>query len=445
MDENKIRTIRPEWDLVSQKLLLVDLTVARWRAKTKNEFSDFGLDGKAFSAYTAGSRRLLPKRLQDELDLLERLARALQKKYSFETTFGRMMPKARYEDFKKWIEEKPAAELRRYLHSKDDSPVFWNDRSLKDRWFELADQIAQQRDAIVDELVESYKPAITVRWRVENGLAQDADVTPPDEFLEEQARGMIGCIPTAEEIRDSFRLTITPAFIEMPSEAVKEAKLKDLKAKESDLDRRLEELSDEKLWADKAIEYQRIQAEKERLAMERRITDEVMRAEAAARKEKITKTLDEISGALHTELYGLVYESLEYLKANNKLHPRTAGRIKAVAEQVTLLNSGFMGDAELERITKELTRLHENGAAGKDNADKAREALRDIGISIKADLVAAGIPTRSARDLGIPDHPAEDLVRRARREERPLLDAIEAAADKPIALERGARSLNAAA
>ncbi len=446
MDEKTIRTIRPEWDMVSNKLILVDLTVARWRAKTKNEFSDFGLDGKAFSAYTAGSRRLLPKRIQDELDLLERLARGLQAKYSFQTTFGRMMPKARYEEFKKWIEERPAADLRRYLHNKEDALPIWKEKSLKERWFDLAEQIALQRDAIVDELVESYKPAISVRWRVENGFAQDADLTPPDEFLEEQARSMTACIPSATEIRESFRLTITPAFIEMPSEAVKEAKLKDLKATEAELNRRLEELGDKKLWADKQIEYQRVQAEKERLAMERRITEEVMRAEAAAKKEKISKTLDEIAGALHTELYGLVYESLEYLKDNKKLHPRTAGRIKAVAEQVELLNSGFMGDAELERITKELSRLHEGGAAGKENANRAREALRDIGISLKADLVAAGIPSRSARTLGIPDQPADELVRRARREERPLLDAIEATApDAPASLERQARTLEPAA
>lgn len=442
MNETIIRTIRPDWDQVSSKLLLVDLTLARWRAKAKNEFSDFGLDGAAFSAYTAGSRRLLPRRIQNELDLLERLARALQRKVSFETTFGRMMPKARYEEFKRWIEVKPAAELRTYLHGKEDAPAIWREKSLKERWFDLAEQIAMQRDAIIGEVIETYRPAAIVRWRVENGLAKDSEVTPADDWLDDTLQKMVGVIPTADDIRASFRLTITPAFIESPDEYVKALRLKDLDAKEADLNRRLEELGDEKLWADKQIEYQRMKDEKERLDMERRITAEVMQAEAAAKKEKIAKTLDEIAGALHTELYAMVYESLEYLRENNKLHPRTAGRIKALAEQVALLNSGFMGDAELTRICGELARLHEGGAAGKENADKAREALRDIGISLKADLVAAGIPTRSARTLGIPDQPADDLVRRARREERPLLEAIEAA-EKPITLDRGQRSLAA--
>jgi hypothetical protein len=47
----------------------------------------------------------------------------------------------------------------------------------------------------------------------------------------------------------------------------------------------------------------------------------------------------------------------------------------------------------------------------------------NVGISLKADLVAAGISTRSARDLNIPDDPMPDLVRKARREERPSLPA----------------------
>jgi len=54
---------------VMDRLIQVTLHVGRWRAATRSEFQEYGLDAAAFRAYTAGTRRLLPERLHKELEI----------------------------------------------------------------------------------------------------------------------------------------------------------------------------------------------------------------------------------------------------------------------------------------------------------------------------------------------------------------------------------------
>lgn len=445
MTDEITRSIRPEWSMVLDKMLLVNLTVTRWRAATRAEFNEFGLDAKAFQAYTAGSRHLLPRDMQMELDALESMARDLLKKFSYRTLFGYMVPKEQYFQFKDWIETKPAASLRRYLHGKRSLDPSWDTTSLKDRWFALAQEIADHRDQIVDQVVDAYRPSAIVRWRVENGLAKDADTIPDDGWLDDTLAAMVNRIPTASQIRDSFTLEIAPAFVEAPDEAIKAAKLEEIEAQQREVERRLDEISHayvesekRKAWAEARTAEEAMReevhreeektrlallAEKETLERERRITEEIIAHEKKLKEERISTTLNEVAGQLHTLVYSAVCDGLSYLNdpKHEALHPRYVGRLKRLVEEVRLLN--FTDDPELTRVCDQLERLAEENAASKDSAGRARDLLKDVGISLKADLVAAAIPSRSARDLGIPDDPMPELVRKARRLEAKPLDA----------------------
>ncbi len=434
------RTIRPEWSLVVDRLLLVTLHVTRWRAATRTEFDEFGLDHAAFQAYTAGARRLLPQRLHDELQTLERMARDLQERFSYKTLFGYLMPKARYEEFKAWLEEKPAAELRQYLHSKNHTPDSWKTASLKARWFALAEEIASQRNALVDEMVNTYRPSAIVRWRISNHLPKDSPVDPPDEWLDEVLMEMVHRIPNADEIRRLFTLDVIPAFVEAPDEAVKAVKLEDIQRDQEEVTRRLNELDHIYIDAEREKKRLELAAERERLHREQRITEEVIAHEKQLRQERIDNTLNEVAGQLHQLVYGAVVDGLQMVREKDQVHPRWVGRVKNLVEQVRLLN--FTDDTELARVCDELEQLAD-GAASKANTARVREALVDVGISLKADLVAANVRSRSARDLGIPDNPMPDLVRRARREQR---DALFSGGEQTSApsLERAARTLEAA-
>jgi len=433
-----IHTIRPEWTLVVDKMILVTLHMGRWRAATRTEFSEFGLDHAAFQAYTAGARRLLPRRLHDELQTLERMARDLLDRYSYRTLFGYLMPKERYEEFRAWIEERPAADLRRYLHGKTTCPEAWQSVSLRTRWFALAEEIADSRNTLVDEMVEHYRVSAIVRWRVQNGLPKNSDVLPPDAWLDEVLAGMVRRVPTADGIRGMFLLDIIPAFVEAPDEAVKAAKLEDIQRAQAEVERRLSELSLIQMQAEREKARLSLEAERERLRREQRITQEVLAYEQQQRQERIERTLGEVAGQLHTLVYTAVCDGLEQLEGKGRLHPRWVGRVKSLVEQVRLLD--FTDDAELSRVCDDLERLADNGAASQANAGRARQALVDVGISLKADLVAARVPSRSARDLGIPDDPMPDLVRQARRQERGA-DLLSVAEDTPASIERGTRQL----
>lgn len=453
-----IRSIRPEWTQVLDRMILVNLHVGRWRAATRSEFSEFGLDADMFSAYTAGARSLLPRRIQQELQTLERMARDLLVRLSYKTLFGYLMPKEQYEEFKRLIHEAPISDLRRYLHSKTDGPAEWREASLSERWFALADMIAGARDDIVDEVVEAYRPSAIVRWRIENRLPKDGDVEPPDEWLDEILTDMVRRIPTADDIRQSFVLDIAPAFIEAPDEAVKATRLEEIARQEAEVQRRLDAIDTAKIReaqaaarAEERIQDNRVreelarereqtrlalQADKERLERERRITEEIIAHEKKLRQERIETTLDEVAGQLHQLVYGAIINGLEQLDDKKRVHPRWVGRVKSLVDQVRRLN--FTDDDELERVCGELEALAESNAASPDSAARVRDVLVDVGISLKADLVAGGIQSRSARDLGIPDRPAPDLVRQARRQARDLEEDVQ---PELAGLERAPRTL----
>jgi hypothetical protein len=434
-----ISTVRPEWTLVVDRMILVQLHIGRWRAATRTEFAEFGLDRAAFTAYTAGARRLLPRRLHDELQTLERMARDLLDRYSYKTLFGCLLPKERYDEFNAWLDEKPAADLRRYLHGKTSTPESWQTMSLRQRWFALAEEIAQTRDQIVAEVVEAYRPSAVVRWRIENRLPKDAATNPPDAWLDDTLAVMVRRIPTADAIRQSFRLDAIPAFVEVPDEAVKAAKLEDIGAKQREVERRLEMLNRISLETEREKARLELLAERERLEREQRITADILAHEKKLREERIDTTLNDIAGQLHSLVYTAVCDGLSMVQAKGHLHPRYVGRLKSLVDQVRLLN--FTDDAELARVCSELERMAEASAASKTSAERVRDTLTQVGISLKADLVAAGIATRSARNLNIPDDPMPDLVRQARREKRPALTpaAQESVSDPSPTLVRATR------
>ncbi len=436
------RTIRPAWTLVMDRMILVDLHIYRWRAATRAEFNEFGLDAGAFRAYTAGARHLLPRRIQTELDRLERMARDLQIRLSYHTLFGYLMPKERYDEFKVWMDEKPAAELRRYLHNKNDSPESWQTASLRERWFALAEEIAATRDAIIDEVIEAYRPSAIMRWRIENRLPKDSAVEPADEWLDDILESMVKRIPTRDQIRDSFQLDVVPAFVEAPDEAVKAAKLEDIARQEAEVQRRLNEISRIHVEEEREKARLALEAEREKLNRERRITEEIIAHEKRLKTDRIERTLNDVAGQLHSLVYGAVVDGLAQIQDKGRLHPRWVGRVKDLVERVQLLN--FTDDAELARVCGELGRMVDVGAASEANATRMRAVLVDVGISLKADLLAANVPTRSARDLGIPDEPMPELVRRARRE-IPEPDLFSQNGDTAPTLARSARSLETAA
>ncbi|HML21851.1 MAG TPA: hypothetical protein PKD09_09395 [Aggregatilinea sp.] len=421
MDElNNVRKVRPEWAQVMNETVLVDLTVGRWRGSVKTNWEQLGLPASAFNkAFTPGARRLLPDTLQKELDQIEQLARQTLKRLSYDTLFGQLMPKESYFEFRAWLKERPLTELRRWLY-RSEPPKYadasiWDNTTLYERWFQLAQEIAYNRDVIVDEVASLYDQALENVWRRQHDISprsRDLDVQEEVEFadwLDQKKAGIVASIPSADYIRESFVLDWTLAEVETPPEAVKAAKLEELEARARELDAQIDAATDEKR---RLI----VQRERERVEMEQRIQEEIARTRADA-GDRFNEAINQIIGQLQGSIYEMVLDQLAYLEDNQSLHPRNVGRIKNLVELVKDKLVGLTDDASLKQACNELEALAASGTATRAaNAGEVQQTLRQIAIDMKVDLVAAGVPSRSGRELGIPDEPTrDDMARRERR------------------------------
>jgi len=414
------KKVRPEWADVQRGLVLVDLTIARWRGRVKADWDNLGLPAKVFEqAFTPGAQRLLPVRIQQELDQIEQMTREALNRVGFRTLFGILVPKERYFTFKQRM-EMPLADLRRALYGRgvpDYAPKeIWESTSAIDRWYQLAQEIAQNREYLVAEVASMYDAALENVWRRQQNISSEATLTQDQiismqTWMDGKKTAIIALIPSSDELLSSFTLSWTVSDVETPPEVLKAMKMEEIQRQEQELERKLAE-------ADSEIKRLDILRQQEQLRIERAIAEEIARTREGATK-RFEQAINQIIGQLHGEIYELVLDQLEYLRDNGALHSRNVGRIKGLVELIRGKLSGLTDETTLERACRELEALANSGTATReDAASQVRMKLLEVGAMIKADLVAAGVPSRSGRDLGIADEP----VVLAERQERNLLN-----------------------
>lgn len=443
MPEIQLGKIRPEWTQVQSGVILVDLTVSRWRASVRTNWEQLGLPARAFEkAFTPGTRRLLPDKIQRELDQLEQLARDALAVVGYKTLFGLLVPKAKYFEFKAMM-GMPVAELRRKLY-RSGIPAYapadiWETTSIVDRWYQLADEIAYNRDVLVDEVAALYDDALEDVWRRQEQIRPLGRPLTPEEQQQMDAwrdikkAGIIAGIPSAEAIKASFRMTWTVAEVETPPEVLKQAKLEELEQQQRDLQRAIAQAQDQAT----LLELQRQQ---ERIKLEQAIVEEIARTRADV-GQKFEQAINDIIAELHGQIYELVLDQLEYLDENGRLHSRSVGRIRNLVDLVRNKLAGLTDETTILRACDELEQLATSGLATRqDAATHVRSKLREVGTLMKADLVSAGVPSRSGREFGIPDKPKVQEVVQVSRQQRTLdLDAEISSNIAP--LQRGKRQV----
>lgn len=443
MDElTDIRSVRPEWTKVMERMILVNLTVARWRGRKKIQWHEIGLPPEAFDpAYTPGVKRLLPRDVDQELDQLEQLARDLLQRLSYRTLFGFMLPKEKYFEFKAWLTERSLSTLRQYLYHKGvpeyADEVIWNSTPLETRWWQVRDALVEKREELDSIVTGLYDRALENIWRrleaVPSGELTGAQQIALLEWMDNMKHQIADSIPPAAQLRDSFVLIWELAEVEAPPEAVKAVKMEELERKQSELDRSLAAAATEE-------ERLRLLRQREQLEMDKRIAAEIARMKEGAQakfEDAINGIVQEVQGSI----YDMVLRQLEYIEDKGALHTRNVGSIKSLVELVRDRLAGLTNDEELRRVCGELEQLANSGVMTREEAaPQVRAALTKIGISMKADLVLAGVPSRSGREMGIPDVPSEEMVRQARRmDEGRLLDIL--ADEENVTLSREARVL----
>lgn len=420
--ELNVRSVRPGWDKVMQEMLLVDLHVGRWRAKSRTKWEQLGLPREAFDkAYTPGARKLLPDHIDLELKRLEALARDLLDRMSYKTLFGRMLPKRKYFEWREMMTEMPLSEVRKNVYGagipkvSDDPDIqqivieAWRTTPLVERWRQLAREIAYNRDVIVDEVAAMYEDALEDIYRRQNNIAPD-DPLGANYFywLDDKKALAVESIPDADYIRESFVMWWELAEVEASPELLKEAKIEALELKEAELKRAIKRAKSEE-------ERARFEREQQQVELDRAIAEEIARTRQEA-GDRFEEAIDQIVGQLQGEIYTMILDQLENIDERGALHSRSIGRINNLVDLVRSKLVGLTNDDELRRACDELETLAASGNMSKeDQAGQVTAKLRNIAISMKADLVLANVPSRSGREFGIPDEPSVDLVRKARR------------------------------
>ncbi len=196
MDNIEGRAIKINPDIVarlSERGILVDLHIGRWRARKSLSSHTLGVESNKpevqefiSTHINFGDIRLIPKDIEAEFVGLESRSRSLLEAYSIRTLWGRFLPAA---SFQVWYKE---------------------NQELKEKYFKLGETLAEKsRDILAKILVDIEGLAQEVYTRETNLLTP-----PPSDWLQSYREYISNSFPSALEIKNSFQYIVT--FAEVP-------------------------------------------------------------------------------------------------------------------------------------------------------------------------------------------------------------------------------------
>jgi hypothetical protein len=365
------------------EIVLVELHVSRWRAKTALKLSDLGItDGKEQereweSLLQLGNKILLPiippgakswnaneprRTYAQVLTSIEQSARQYVGNQTIEINWGKALKLARYKEFKKGLEK------------------------YETRYFAVRDEIIADWDANLTRLQEDYAAF----------AADSAERLFPDSpggrdgFVAAFVKQVMNLVPSRETFSNSFAFWTEFRFVDVSAWIG-----------QSSLDAALKKLLKDPGHEAEAKAYQ------EALNAKRMILEEQKDAEEKVRNEFLASVM----GASRVLFYDAACDILEGMKKNDgDLSGRAVTRLESM---VTLFDRAFAADrdaAGMKKAVKDLLEMGEGRAAG-----DVQVVLEAIGTITRSTLMGLETAPRSARTLGIPDAPSVEQVRFARQ------------------------------
>lgn len=372
-DPAAIRTDNPKWVELLQEGVIVKVTLRRWRGKARLELDgDLGVpvngEGQLYKdLLDIGSKLLLPRSIQKELDSIDSAARQNVERFGFKTHWGTFIPATAYADWKA------------------------SDAEYQDKYFAIRDQIVVFYDEIIagqlDEYAEAARVAFKRRNRLQPGQDLDYRYLPQDRFVEDYMARLRLLIPTKEQIAASFAYEVELAYIPLPSLLAADTERAAEIAVSSEVERR-------------------------KLAALEAMNREVIEQAKAQKELLVDGFLADITRQLRAMIYDAVTAVSDATAKNGYLHPRSMVQLQNLVEQVGRLN--FIGDRDADAMVERLRSLTSKASADRDPAE-IQQALRDVQIVTRASLAALGDGPRSNRSAALPEAvPTEELTR-ARR------------------------------
>lgn len=372
------RTLEQDALRLMEAGVIVELHIGKWGARKKLEPADLGLSDMAdLDAETAqavqdildlGQKYLLPQDIRNRISSAEVSGRKLLERHAFDTPWGAFVPATVYA---RWKAE---------------------NAGLRSAYLEIVQDIVCNLATHKTIMADKYRRQAPLVWRRVNGYRDNADVTPPADFVAEYVERIVALIPSAEYIRSRFYWEAQPSFVPLPSL-----------------------IAEDRLRAEGVIvagEQARALDDAEyRAKMEAR--RDVQRYWAERKEEQIDAFMRDIAAQFRGHIYDAVVAGLESLRANDgRLVGKAAQGLSNLVAWARTMN--VYQDAEMAGAIETLADQMERPARYR-NADLLSDRLRALGVITRQTLFdLERAPERSARELGIDDEPGVDAVRAAR-------------------------------
>jgi len=195
--EIDIKQLRNNWALaLMSQGIIVKIALSRWRGIAPLDSTQLGLrfnnnDSINFMKdyVVLGHKNLLPPKIKQEIDHIERKARETLKEYSFNTIWGKFVP---FSAFNEWEKK---------------------NNEIKEEYIQIAASIHEKYDELIQIIKEEYKKMAKDAWLrlyVNQG-------NPTESFIEDYVSRIILKIPSRNDLVASFKYEATYFIIPMQS------------------------------------------------------------------------------------------------------------------------------------------------------------------------------------------------------------------------------------
>src|SRR3990167_3677645 len=377
-ETKEIKVIKPDWNNLIDKIIAIDLDIKWWRGETRLRKEDLGLEESdpEYQEFLQkqvrfGTKRIIPERFFWELRLLEGRARQLMITNAQHTPWGFLMSKKVYPAWREKMVE------------------------VQTKFLEVGEQLAFERDQVVEEMRELYQRAAQGAWEIRQKKEQsngDEISKAPNYFIEGFVETILSQIPSVKEIQNSFYFDWTPSYIAPPKEVLLEKQLEEaFKVTEEDKEK----------W----------EAFKEEEALEKEIREKSQKRWS----EQVETTLSEVSAGVRELIHDTILDALAGLKRNTYLHSRSLVALRNLITRSRALN--FLDDPGIESKLVEIQCLV--AAVTRDtDPTEVQKVLDEIKNETRLELLSLGRLPRGGRKLDI----AETLESNETRKGRTNLD-----------------------
>lgn len=371
LDPTEVKIGNGDWVRMMKSGVLAELHIGRWRAVSRLSLDDLGIDfieGEegAEDLIRLGEKYLLPPAIVKELNAVDTGARKVLEKYSFKTFWGNFLDA---ESFAVWKDE---------------------NENFKARYFAIRDRIVSDYQDIRGEILAEYAKAARAAYRRKMAI-DAASMTAvrgiaEDIFVERFVDRVLGLIPSAREISESFHYDVEYRFVPLPS-----------------------------LLEEDALETDRIRnrrtAERELSDAEIAMKREVVEAARRQKDELIGGFMKDVVSQLTTKVYEAATDILDTTSKNGNLHPRSVVQLQTLISRVRSMN--FFGYEDVEKMLSQAESILDRSPDAR-NVKEIVSKFEDIATITRATLLGLGERPRSARRIGVSDNPTPSMVRKAR-------------------------------